>query len=447
MLTQRLLTLCLLLAPVLVTAQLLHGSMEPPAGGAKPWMTLFAIRGQDRLPVDSARIDAKGRFRFKPRSHPLGYYRLGIGEDQVDLILDPKEREVSIRMGRAPLQHDVTILASTENQRLWEYKRASRDAQAQLRTIAGQRAVLDPLDAESLIRLAQEEDRVKERLASTLERLAMQDPTSYFTKVVRTDQRLMAALQEGPRAIRDAMDWSDPSLVRSSVYAKAVMAVLQSATPAAPGTLIAVSDSILAWASGDTTCWSFARWQLIELFSTYGPDEVVQHIVDRYVVGPGALTPPEPRLMALVATQLRTAIGAQAPDVVLPSPITGAADHLLQLVQPHPCTVLFFYSSTCEHCHAQMEPLNALYARYARKGLNIVGIALDADEAEFRATIAERGLRFPCYSELLGWGSPAAKAFGVRATPWLIVLDRSGRIVAKPHDAAELEELLPRLLP
>lgn len=441
------LLLLLLALRALSLAQALSGSVQMPAASQSRWMVLHAIRGQERLPLDSVRVDRNGRFRFRPRAYPLGYYRLGIGEDQIDLILNPREHKVQVNLGAPPLQNDVTCTGSPENQRLWEYKRASRDAQERLRAIAGQRALLDPLDIASLTRLAQEEDQVKERLSSLLERLVQQDSTSYFAKVVRADQRLMAALPEGPRAIRDAMDWTDASLVRCAIYPKAVMAILQAATPAMPATLATASDSILAWASGDTTCWSFARWQLIDLFSTYGPEEVVQHLVDRYIAGPGSLSPADGRLMALVATQLMTAVGAQAPDVLLPSPITGATDHLLDLIQPHPYTALFFYSSTCDHCHAQMPLLNALLERFGRKGLSILGIALDHDEAEFRANILERGLRFPCYTELLGWGSPAAKAFGVRATPWLILIDRSGRIVAKPHDAAELEELVQRLLP
>ncbi len=144
---------------------------------------------------------------------------------------------------------------------------------------------------------------------------------------------------------------------------------------------------------------------------------------------------------------MKVAIGAQAPDGVLPSPITGRSEHLIPLARNAPFTLLFFYSSTCDHCHEQMGPLNALYARYAPKGLQVLGVALDADEGEFRRNIEERGLAFPCYSELMAWGSPVARAFAVRATPWFILLNREGRIVAKPHDAEELAEMLPTLLP
>jgi len=445
-----------LLQPSLLAALLLASPLQAQklsgtcsGGTIKPqsWIYLFTTRGQERILTDSARVDRNGHFAFKRIISSTGYYRLGAAEDQVDLILNDKEPSVELSFDGSPLQEHITVLASNENERLWECKRASRAAQDDVKRIDGLRKLLDPRDIDALQRLAAEEESVNERLNSTLRRLELQDPGSYFSKIVATDRRLMAALPIGPQAIRDSMDWRDNSLVRSTVYAKAIMAILQAATPANAATLAAASDSVLFWAEGDTACWSFARRQLIEIFSTYGPDEVVQHLVDQYIAGPKALAPADADLRSLVAEQLKAAVGAMAPDVVLPSPVTGHADRLLELVQPYPCTVLFFYSSTCDHCHAEMPGLNSMHERFVRKGLNIIGIAIDDDEAEFKAAIAERGLKFPCYSELVAWGSPAAKAMSVKATPWLIVLNREGRIVAKPANGSELEEMLPSLLP
>lgn len=445
----RTITLLLLLHGLAMdlSCQSISGALPRESGMPSRQIVLYRLRGQERIPLDSARIDRKGRFDFKKKDFPLGYYRLGFDEDQVDIILNPSEPRVVLSFSALPLQSGITVSASDENQRLWEYKWASRDAQELIRRIEGQRKAIDPRDIESLMRLAREEEDVNMRLQATLERLIAHAPASYFAKVARMDRRVMGALPLGPQAIRDSMDWQDPSLTRCSVYAKAIMAILQAATPADPRTLAAASDSILAWAAPDTASWSFARWQLIDLYATYGPEETLQHLVDRYITGPQALVPPEAELLATVAVQLKAAIGSMAPDVTLPSPITGSSDELNQLIQPYPCTVLFFYSSTCDHCHEQMPLLNELHERYNHRGLNIIGIAIDDDESEFRANLAERSLKFPCYSELRGWGSPAAKAFAVRATPWLIAINRDGRIVAKPSNAAELTDLLPSLLP
>lgn len=443
----RLLLFAALALPTLVLGQVLSGAVEPAASWAGRWMVLHRAHGSEHIAIDSVSIGSKGEFRFRSVARPTGYYRLGVGEDQVDVILTPNEPVVTLQFGDHPLREHLLVRSSVENQRLWEYKYASREAQTKLKRIGAQRAVTDPRDADALSRLALEEKAVNDGLQTVLDRLVRQDTASYFSKVVLVDKRLMAALPVGPVALRDAMAWGDASLTRSSVYERAIMAMLQATTPAAPSTLANASDSILAWASGDTVCWAFAREQLIELFSAYGPEEVVQHLVDHYVSGPRALVPPDGHLLGLVAAQLRTSIGSMAPDVELSSPGEQGVARLHGRLGLAAYTVLFFYSSTCDHCHEQMPRLNAIHQRFGGKGLQVLGIALDAEESEFRANIAERQLGFPCYTDLMGWGSPAATAFAVRATPWLVLIDRQGRIAAKPHDAAELDEMLSVLLP
>jgi len=443
----RLIVIALFILPLLIRGQFLEGAYSPAHEKAGQYLVLYRTWGAEHIPIDSALVSKRGVFRFKDAFRPSGYYRVGFGDDQVDLILSPIESTAHFVFTGSPLREHLQVKFSLENQRLWEFKFASRDAQAQAQRIASQRMVTDPRDSDALLRLSAEEESVKSRLSQTLDHLVMQDSGSYFAKTILADKRLVEALPEGPKAVRDAMDWGDASLVRSSVYPRAIMAILQSATPAMPQVLVNAADSIMAWAAADTNCWAFAREQLIGIFVTYGPDEVVQHMVDEYVTGSSAIVPADEKLLSLVAEQLKAAVGSVAPSTMLPSPNSGQAIELLTEVSQHRFTVLFFYSSTCDHCHDEMGPLNSVYDSWAAKGLQVLGIALDNDENEFKTTIQERGLRFPCFSELKAWGSPAARAFAVRATPSFILLNHDGRIVAKPHDTLELEQALRVLLP
>lgn len=424
-------------------AQSISGSLEFDSNAAWPNnIRLYRTSGTAHIELDSAIIDASGNFRFPTRPYPIGYYRIGFADDQVDLILGEDNDELVLRFAGRPLQSGIAVSGSVTNQRLWEYKFASREMQQRVLEIGQQRAALDPHDQIGLERLAEQEAAAKERLLTTLERLVAQAPESYFTKVVRTDERVLKAIQDGPVAVRSAMDWSDPSLTRSSVYPRAIMALLQSATPATSETLQAASDSLLHWASNDSTCWCFARRNLVEIFSTYGPPDVVQHLVDRYVAGPMALFAPDAALLGLVAEQLQVAVGAVGADLDLPIPGEARTDRLYDLLRRKQVTALFFYSSTCDHCHAEMPGLNSVYAAFRDRGFGLIGIALDDNIDDFHRNILEQELNFPCYSELNAWGSVAAKAYAVKATPTLIVLDTQGRIVQKPYDHQALNEFL-----
>ena len=93
-----------------------------------------------------------------------------------------------------------------------------------------------------------------------------------------------------------------------------------------------------------------------------------------------------------------------------------------------------------------MPGLRQLYADKHGYGFELIGIALDADTMEFKETIATENLNWPCFSELIGWGSPLAKAYAVRSTPSFFLISKEGIIVAKPTDAEELRKYLDELL-
>src|SRR5690606_15455096 len=147
---------------------------------------------------------------------------------------------------------------------------------------------------------------------------------------------------------------------------------------------------------------------------------------------------PDAELRAATEGLLRVSIGATAPIVFLVDPVKHDTLELADLLKGQSYTLLFFYSSTCDHCHVQMPGLMALYREDREKGFQVLGIALDSDLEEFQSGITERGLTWPSFSELNGWGSSAAKAFAVKSTPSLFLLDSNGVIVAKPYDHQEL---------
>jgi peroxiredoxin len=427
-------------------AQTLSGTAHPGLHGGGT-IVLFETRGAEQLKADSAKVSAKGRFKFSERQRPEGFYQLAFGDtDRVDIILSPRDAEVVIGFGGAPLQEHITVHKSLENQRLWEYKWLSRATQAKVAAIREQRKELALSDTAGSRLLTEREAGAETERKAGLDRIIAQDPDGYFARVVQADRRLMEAVPKGYGAIGKAFAWADQGLMRSSIYPKAVMAYLQAIPFDTPGGLRAGCDSILSWAAPDSACWRFARSLLVRVFHEYGPDDVAQYMVDQYVTGSGARSPAEPELLRLVGLRMLTTIGATAPNVLLPDPVKGDTTTLHQLLPQSRFTLLFFYSSTCDHCHQEMPGLRSVHDDHQRSDLAIVGIALDADREEFQETLRERALPWASFSELNGWGSSAAKQFAVKATPTMILLDAKGTIVAKPYDHIELREVVDHLL-
>ncbi len=423
------------------SAQYVQGSFEQPFPAQA--VTLYGSVGSEHPALDSARIGPDGRFRFAQKQSAAGFYQIGInGTDRVDIILDPREELVDLAFHGTPLQRNVTVVSSSENERLWTYKLLSRAAQERASLIQSQRAEASPLDTGLLRRLSAEEILLRSDLEQVLDSLANIEPNGQFAYGVNMDLRLEAAAQLGPDAILRTFNFSEPRALRSSAYVKAAMTYLQRVPYDDEFAFHRASDTLLHRASSDPTCWSFMRRYLVELFTTYGPDEVAQYLVDRYVVGDASLQPPEPDLLSMAAAQLRLTNGAPAPEMILVDP--GRTDTLLlsKVLPKAEYTGLFFYSSTCDHCHAQMPGLRELVASMPPPYFQLIGIALDATEEEFRTTLSEESINWPCYTELKGWGAQGAKDFNVKATPSLFLLDRAGHIIGKPMDHEELQQIL-----
>lgn len=398
-------------------------------------VVLLASLGGSTQPVAEASVDERGRFSFAPLSLEVGFYKLALNDsDQVDLILGPNDPEVRLTFTGRPLQEHITVEASMENTVLWRYKAISRAHQQVLAAIRTERATASARDSDRSDQLTAREQAADATKARELDALLLEHPNSYFAFAVNTDRRLMAALPHGPEAWRNAVDLCDRRLLRSNLFAKVVLGSLQLATDRP---LEQVCDELLGHCRTDSLLWTTMRAQLIELFDSNGPDLVAQYLVDRYVAGPDAAWPLDHRTLRTIEDRLNRSIGAQvaADD---PWPFRNAAversENVLARAQ---LTLVFFFSSTCGHCHDQMPGVQALYQRYGTAGLQVIGVALDTDSMELAATMREASLTFPIASSYLAWGEPLAKSWGVSATPSLFLLDRDRRILAKPFDHVE----------
>lgn len=425
-----------ILSVACAVGQVVQGGLSwPGAAGSK--LVLKSTRGTQHVTIDSTVADDRGSFRFGQRTHARGFYQLAINDsDAVDIILDPAEREVELSFTGQPLQYNIRVVRSEENKRLWEYKLVSKEAQAIQASVFARKRELRPEETAKILALDSIAARAFRLKEEHLAAVIAQAPGSFFAKVVQADRGVEAAAQGNPQAVLDVFDFSDPELMRSSVYDKAVLTFLRNIHASSEDQFIAASDSLLHYASSDPDCRAYMLDHLIELFSTYGPDLALQHLIDTQVRSEDGLRNVDPRLHAKVREILRMGVGRTAPDILLPTPRGGG--RLSELVAGHRATALFFYSSTCDHCHQEMGPLKEVRAAFADRGFEVIGIALDADSAEFKACISERGLPWPCYSEFKGWGAEAVKSFQVRATPWFYLLDDRLRILAKPHDALAL---------
>ena len=87
-----------------------------------------------------------------------------------------------------------------------------------------------------------------------------------------------------------------------------------------------------------------------------------------------------------------------------------------------------------------------MYQKYHDKGFEVFSVSLDKDLNAWKGAIEKDGLVWPNHvSDLKGWGSAAAKLYGVSSIPCTFLIDKDGRILAKGLRGDTLTQALQQL--
>lgn len=101
-----------------------------------------------------------------------------------------------------------------------------------------------------------------------------------------------------------------------------------------------------------------------------------------------------------------------------------------------------FWASWCGPCRADSEKMVAIYNKYHSKGYHILGVSLDSKKENWLKAIEEDGLSWDHLSDLKGWENEAAQLYGVSAIPHTVLIDPTGKIIARGLNVEELDNKL-----
>lgn len=142
-------------------------------------------------------------------------------------------------------------------------------------------------------------------------------------------------------------------------------------------------------------------------------------------------------------------VGKPAPDFTLNVVINSLADGKPAVTLSElrgQAVVLDFWATWCGPCQAEAPIVNKVAQRYKDRGLVVIGVNTSDNEQKARAWAAQRGLSFPIVFDA---NDATARAYGVENLPTLVVVSRSGNIIAVRTgmtDDAELEALVKQAL-
>ncbi len=148
---------------------------------------------------------------------------------------------------------------------------------------------------------------------------------------------------------------------------------------------------------------------------------------------------------AIIEARKITAIGKIAPDFTQADTL-GNAVRLTDFRGKY--VLVDFWASWCGPCRAENPNLLKTFGKYKDKNFTVLGVSLDqpGKKEAWLAAIHKDGLQWTQVSDLKFWDNEAAVLYGIKAIPSNLLLDPTGKIIAKDLRGEDLEKKLSELL-
>lgn len=141
----------------------------------------------------------------------------------------------------------------------------------------------------------------------------------------------------------------------------------------------------------------------------------------------------------------KVAVGQIAPDFTQNDP-DGNPVKFSDIYSQNELTLLDFWAAWCGPCRQENPNVVAVYNDYKEKGFTVFGVSLDREKAQWLKAIEDDGLAWIQVSDLAYWENAAAQAYAIRSIPSSLLVDKTGKIVAKDKRGEELREFVSGIL-
>ena len=92
--------------------------------------------------------------------------------------------------------------------------------------------------------------------------------------------------------------------------------------------------------------------------------------------------------------------------------------------------ILDFFTSWCPTCVRYLSEVNKCYEAYKAEGLIVIGVNIQESEAKVKKLVKKHSLDYPVVLDLK---AEATSRYGVRGVPFMVIIDKTGKIKWTGH--------------
>ncbi len=417
---------------------------------------LFDYVGMNRNMVDSAKAAADGSFSFTlpAKAHP-GLYRIVVGPEQFWDIIFNRE-QIRMRTSFSSIIDSLKVYESKENKLLNDYMHYFLEIQRKgdlLQRIAVLYPASDPFHQAVLNELKKVRNADPEKITREI---AEKNPDTYVSNFLKMElsPRVPAGIDPKDEMkyvldhFWDEVNFKDTSQMYSPALVNKVrtfFTLYPRAYP--PATREAAMkqglDKLMSAVSVNEVLSQFLLEDIAQWAERSDLDDFFTYLTENYLAQASCTDDSKKSgFKELVEAYQKTAPGKQVPEIVIPRDNGGA---LVMSEIPSRYVLIIFWASWCPHCNDMLPDLNRVYQEYSRKDLEVVAISVDTSKKDWQDAIKKYGLLWINWSELKGWDCSIAYDYGIRATPTMILVDRTRTVIAKPRNPETLKQKLTEL--
>lgn len=150
------------------------------------------------------------------------------------------------------------------------------------------------------------------------------------------------------------------------------------------------------------------------------------------------------KAFSVALSQLKiNAVGTLAPDFTQNDP-NGKPVKLSSFKGKY--VLIDFWASWCAPCREENPNVVRVFNQYKDKNFTVLGVSLDKEKNNWVKAIDNDGLTWTHVSDLKGWYNEVATLYSVRAVPQNLLIDPTGKIIAKNLRGEELVERMGELI-